>query len=534
MTTRHILLGIAFLAAGVLLGVVVAELWHVNVAPSGELASPTQAAPTPPATESVQIGNPNPPPPPSVPELISLNTLFKQVAANVTPSVVFIRVETDVGGNGGTPEDGFHDNVGPFLPRRRTSAGSGVILSPDGYVVTNNHVVEGASRIRVLLNDKREYDAELIGSDPTTDIAIVRLLEANLDDDADVLPVATLGDSDALEVGEWVLAVGNPFRLTSTVTAGIVSALRRQVDIIDDPFRIEDFIQTDAAINPGNSGGALVNMRGEVVGIATAIATESGAYEGYGFAVPINLVKRVATDLIERGEVLRGYLAVEIRPVTAADAQELGMSKIEGVIIASVAEDGPAARAGIRARDVLLSVDGRPVDEPNQFQSRVAMRRPGESVTLEVWRAGELQTLEAVLIGRDDAAFEGWLADLGERNPPQALEDIPPDAAPPDAPRYEAEDWGVRFRDLTPSERRSFGVSGGAFVENIAGGSAAEVDGLPVGSVVTRIEDRPVSSAEEALAALGLLALREVPALLRVRRSDGVTAFYDLASPYVD
>ena len=534
MTTRRVLLGIAILAAGVLLGVVVSELRSGNVASSEDTSSSAQAAPPLAATETVQLGNPNPPPAPVVPELISLNTLFKQVSANVTPSVVFIRVETDVGGDGSLPQDGLHDNVGPFLQRRRTSAGSGVILSPDGYVVTNSHVVEGASRIRVLLDDKREYDAELIGDDPTTDLAIVRLLETNLEDDGNALPVATLGDSDALEVGEWVLAVGNPFRLTSTVTAGIVSALRRQVDIIEDPFRIEDFIQTDAAINPGNSGGALVNMRGEVVGIATAIATESGAYEGYGFAVPINLVESVATDLIERGEVQRGYLAVEIRPVTAADAQEIGMSRIEGVIIASVAEDGPAAQAGIQARDVLLSVDGRPVNEPNQFQSRVALRRPGESVSLEVWRAGELQTLEAELIGRDDAAFEGWLADLGERNPPQALEEIPPDAAPSDAPRFEAEDWGVRFRNLTPSERRSFGVSGGAFVENIASGSAAEVDGLPIGSVVTRVEDRLVSTAEEALAVLGVLARREVPALLRVRRGDGVTAFYDLASPYVD
>ncbi len=531
MTTRRLLLGIAFVAAGLLLGVVVSEMRHSEDAPN-QTAGAGRVAPAPTNSETVQIGNPDPPPPPEVPGLFSLNTLFKDVAASVTPSVVFIRVDTDIE-DGAVPMDGFHDNVGPFVPRQRTSAGSGVIVSPEGYVVTNSHVVEGASRIRVLLNDKREYDAELIGNDSTTDLAIVRLLEVNLEDDSDPLPVASLGDSDALEVGEWVLAVGNPFRLTSTVTAGIVSALRRQVDIIEDPFRIEDFIQTDAAINPGNSGGALVNMSGQVVGIATAIATESGAYEGYGFAVPVNLVKRVATDLIEHGEVLRGYLAVEIRPVTAADAQELGMSRIEGVIIASVAHVGPAARAGIQARDVLLSVDGQPVNEPNQFQSRVALRRPGESVSLEVWRAGELQTLDAELIGRNDAAFGSWLADLGERSP-RSLDPAVPDEASPYAPRFDAEDWGVRFRDLTAAERRAFGVSGGAFVESIASGSAADVDGLPVGSVVTRVEDRPVSTAEEALDVLGVLAQREVPALLRVRRSDGMTAFYDLASPYVD
>lgn len=534
MTTRQILFGLAFLAAGILLGVVVAEMRPGQDGLAGRTSSSEQSSPSPATNESVQIGNPNPPPPPSVPELLSLNKLFTEVAANVTPSVVFVRVETDIGGEATLPDDGFHDDSNPFLQRRRTSAGSGVILSPDGYVVTNGHVVEGATRIRVLLDDKREFDAELMGTDATTDLAVLRLLEANLDNDTQALPVANLGDSDDLEVGEWVLAVGNPFRLTSTVTAGIVSSLRRQVDIIEDPFRIEDFIQTDAAINPGNSGGALVNMRGEVIGIATAIATESGAYEGYGFAVPINLVERVVMDLIERGEVQRGYLAVEIRPVTADDARELGMSSIEGVVISSVAAGGPAARAGIRARDVLLSVDGHPVNEPNQFQSRVAMRRPGEAVSLEVWRGGELQTLEAELIGRDDSAFEGWLATLGDRSPPQPNGDLPPEAAPRNAPRYEAEDWGVRFRDLTPGERRSFGVSGGAFVESIAAGSAAEVDGLPVGCVVTRVEDRAVSTAAEALAVLGVLAQREIPALLRVRRSDGMTAFYDLASPYVD
>lgn len=532
MTTRRVLLGLAFLAAGVLLGVVVAELRRVDERPNGQAASSTQTAPVPSATgETIQLGDPDPPPPANIPALTALNTSFKEVASRAAPAVVFIRVETNVDG-GDAPDDGFHE--GPFMQRRRTSAGSGVVISPEGYVVTNEHVVAGASRIRVLLEDKREFDAEFIGSDRTTDLAIIRLLEVNLDEDAEPLPVAALGDSDALEVGEWVLAVGNPFRLTGTVTAGIVSALRRQVDIIEDPLSIEDFIQTDAAINPGNSGGALVNMRGEVVGIATAIATESGAYEGYGFAVPINLVERVTIDLIENGEVQRGYLAVEIRPMTASDAQELGAPRIEGVIIESVAEGGPAELAGIEPKDVLLSVDGRPVNESNQFQSRVALRRPGDQVALEVWRDGELRTLEAQLIGNEDEAFDNWMASLGERQRPSDLPEPPIEVPPPDVPRYEAEDWGVRFRDLTPAERRAFGVSGGAFVEDIESDSAAEVDGLPAGCVVTRVEDHPVSSAEEALAVLGRQAERELPALLRVRKSNGTTAFYDLASPFVD
>jgi serine protease Do len=467
---------------------------------------------------------------PELPEATTINRLFTGVAARVTPAVVFISIETDAPAE--VPDDGFHEEL-PYYPRGRISAGSGVIVSPEGYILTNGHVVQDATRIRVLLSDKREFDAELVGGDPTTDLAVIRLLEANVgaDEDEDPLPVATLGDSDALEVGEWVLAVGSPFRLTGTVTQGIVSALSRQVNIIEDSFRIEDFIQTDAAINPGNSGGALVNLRGEVVGIATAIATESGSYEGYGFAIPINLARRVAADLITRGEVERGYLGVEVRPVTAADARELGMRLIEGVFIASVARGTSADRAGLRERDVLLAVDGEPVDSPNQFQSRIALSRPGDRVALDVWRDGARRRLEAGLIGRDDPVFARWLAGLGEGR----LEEEPPPAEPPpDAPFFDAEDWGVRFRDLTPAERRAFGVSGGAYVEGIASGSAADVDGLPEGTVVTQIEDRPVGSAEQARASLAALAEVGAPALLRVRRPDGLVAFYDLASPYVD
>ncbi len=528
MNPRLILLGLVAVALGVVLGVVINEVRHADEPPVVSVPEGEAPTATPATAEPVRIGDPDPAPAVAVPELTSLNALFKGVAARVTPVVVYIRVETDAEVPG-MPDDGFHNDLGP-LPRRRTSAGSGVILSPDGYVVTNEHVVAGASRIRVLLNDKREYDAELIGADRTTDLAVIRLLTDG--DEAEPLPVAALGDSDALEVGEWVLAVGNPFRLTSTVTAGIVSALGRQVDIIDDSFRIEDFIQTDAAINPGNSGGALVNLRGEVVGVATAIATESGSYEGYGFAVPINLVERVATDLITHGAVERGYLGVEIRPVTAADARELGLGRVEGVFIASVARGSGAAQAGLRDRDVLLAVDGEPVNAPNQFQSRVALRRPGDVVALTIWRDGERREVEAHLIGQDDASFQRWLAALGERRTPDTFEELEP--APPEVPRYEAEDWGVRFRDLTAQERRAFGVSGGAYVEAVEPGGAAEVDGLPEGTVVTRVEGQAVGSAAEARAALADLAAVGAQALLRVRRRDGVTAFYDLASPFVE
>ncbi|MGA0255708.1 MAG: S1C family serine protease, partial [Rhodothermales bacterium] len=235
-------------------------------------------------------------------DVMSMNEVFKAVSSTVTPTVVYIEVES-------LPGSGM---LSPFGGRGGSqSLGSGVIISDQGYIVTNNHVVDGASRIRVTLNDKRQFPAEVVGADPTTDLAVIKI-----EPDTSI-PVVALGNADAVEVGEWVLAVGNPFRLTSTVTAGIVSAIGRQVNVIEDRLGIESFIQTDAAINPGNSGGAVVNLQGELVGIATAIATESGSYEGYGFAVPVDLMERVVRDLIRFGEVRRGYLGVSIQAMNA-------------------------------------------------------------------------------------------------------------------------------------------------------------------------------------------------------------------------
>ncbi|HLA63798.1 MAG TPA: trypsin-like peptidase domain-containing protein [Rhodothermales bacterium] len=524
---RHwVLLGIFALTAGVALGVLATQLFRdeVGIVDMGRRDDPGAPTPAPATAEPIDLGDPDPPEPLAIPEAISLNGVFTRVAARVTPSVVFIRAELD----STVPDDGFHQGGGSV---RETQVGSGIIVSEQGYVLTNRHVVDGAVRIGVLLNDRREYDAELVGSDPTTDLAVIRLVDNAEAGDETPLPVAALGDSDELEVGEWVVAVGNPFRLTSTVTTGIVSALGRQVNLIDDSFRIEDFIQTDAAINFGNSGGALVNLRGEVIGVVTGIATESGMNEGYGFAVPVNLARRVAADLIERGEVQRGYLGVEIRPVTAADARERGMPQIEGVLIVSVAEGGPASRAGLRPGDVLLRVDDEPVNAPNQFQGRVALRRPGEPVALDVFRNGQEARLRASLIGSGDATFRRWIAELGD----PAEDPQPPAPGPSAPPPAEATtDWGIRLRDLTRQERRIFEVSSGAFVESVQSQSAAEVDGLPAGTVILAVESQPVRTAEEARVLLDERARVGGPALLRVRRPDGRIAFYDLASPVVE
>lgn len=506
VTLRRLLFALAAVSVGVLLGLPVVRLLQPDPEPVPQLA-PAPSAPA--RVETVQIGADGPPPAAEIgtPDLADLSQQTQAVARAVDRAVVYIEVE--------------------FGPGYAPEAGSGIIISDAGYVLTNAHVVARANEALVILpSDKREYRAEVVGRDPTTDIAVLRLFEVGVDDD-EPLPVASLGDSDDLEVGEYVLAVGSPFRLMNTVTSGIVSALGRGgLNAIPNEFAIEDFIQTDAAINPGNSGGALVDLQGRVVGVVTANASDNGYAAGYGFAVPINLARVVAESLIRYGEVRRGYLGVEVFPVDRADAREAGMPDVRGVLVTRVVSGGPAAQAGVRPGDVLLEVGGRPVDATNQFQSRLAMHSPGETVELAVWRGGEARQLEATLSDPGDPSLEDWFA--GPSTP------APPLAGPQEEEiaRTEAPDWGVRFRDLTRPERRQF--EGGAYVESIEPGSAAELDGLPRGTVVVAVENRSVATAEEARVALARLARQDRPALLRVRRPDGRTAFYDLASPFVD
>ena len=320
--------------------------------------------------------------------------LFKSVAEKVTPAVVYI--ETIVPVETTAPADENHEFDDTFwdkvMPRRARTVGSGVIISTDGYILTNNHVVEDAVKrgIKVVLSDKREYQAKVVGLDPSTDLAVIKI-------SADNLQAVTVGNSETVDVGEWVLAIGNPFRLRSTVTAGIVSALSRDVQIINDSFRIESFIQTDAAINKGNSGGALVNTSGQLIGINTAIASQSGSYQGYGFAVPSNLAMKVATDIIEFGKVKRALLGVTIASVDYDRAVELGMSEVKGVEIIATSEDGSAYKSGIRSEDVVLRVNGFAVNESNQLQEKVAVLRPGDTVQLDILRKGKEFTKQVLL-----------------------------------------------------------------------------------------------------------------------------------------
>jgi Do/DeqQ family serine protease len=447
-----------------------------------------------------------------------LSSLFKDAASRVKDAVVYIQVDLD---SETDAREGWERRFFHRSPRQ--SVGSGVIISEAGYIVTNNHVVQGASAITVTLPDKRQFEAKVVGMDPSTDLAVVKI------EKGEDLPIAAFGNSDDVEVGQWVLAIGNPFRLTSTVTAGIVSALGRQVNIIGDSFGIEDFIQTDAAINPGNSGGALVDLSGSLVGINTAIATESGSYEGYGFAVPVNLVARVASDLIAYGEVQRGFLNVEIGPVTARLADRLGLGYIGGVYLNEVWRGGAADRAGLRIGDVVTSVDSLVVNAPNELQSAIARKRPGDRVRLYIWRRGRTETVDVILMGREDPATKTWFADLSEDREPPA----PPAPRTPDAELdvVHLDQVGIGVREASDVDLRRFSVDEGIYVEYVEKDGLASQAGLRRDVLVRAVGTRSVGTPEELREAIDEALSESSRVVMEVVGRDGISAFYELRAP---
>ncbi len=320
------------------------------------------------------------------------NVDFTSAAEKTVNAVVHIKTEMRVKNSSYDNFFGaFRDYFGnPYRSGTYVAFGSGVIISPDGYIVTNNHVVDGADKITVTFNDKREMEAQLVGSDPTTDLALVKV-------DGIDLTYLSYGNSDEIKVGEWVLAVGNPFNLTSTVTAGIVSAKARNIDILGAQSSIESFIQTDAVVNRGNSGGALVNTAGELVGINAAIASHTGVYEGYSFAIPVNIVGKVVEDLMRYGEIQRAYIGVQIRDINAEFAKELGLIKIEGIFVASVVEDGGADDAGISEGDVILAIDDTKINSVSELMGTVAQHNPGDVVRVKINRKNEYETYDVTL-----------------------------------------------------------------------------------------------------------------------------------------
>ena len=407
----------------------------------------------------------------------SFSQSFIEVAETVTPTIVQISVVSERENPHG---DWFFF---PFkdMPQEQRGSGSGIIISEDGYIITNNHVVENASKVSVGLYDKRRFDATVIGTDPLTDLAVVKI-------DAENLPVAYLGDSDNLKVGQWVMAIGNPLSLSSTVTAGIVSAIGRgQLGLIRDSYGVENFIQTDAAINPGNSGGALVDLSGSVIGVNSAIASGGGGtYIGYGFAIPINLAKAVAKDLIAHGKVSRGYIGVNIGEVDNAIAKSLGMDKPRGIIIQGIVEGGAASESDLKAGDVILKIDEREVNRPNELQSYVAAKTVGTIVTLTLFRDGEEIEREITLKKRDT---ETSIEPTSNKTNEGSSEESSSSTASFDG-------IGLTVKNLTDKERTDFDVENGVIITDVRAFSRSEDQRLFAGLVIVEADKTPVKDVE--------------------------------------
>jgi serine protease Do len=391
----------------------------------------------------------------------------------------------------------------PRQPTPRVAGGSGVIVSEDGIILTNAHVVQGRE-LTVWLDDRRSFPAELVGMDPTTDVAV-------LDIDADGLPTLPLGDSDELRVGEWVMAIGSPGvgggQLEQTVTAGIVSAIGRPLGIVgegllQDPrtrefagYAVENFIQIDAVINPGNSGGPLVDLDGAVVGINTAIASPTGYFLGYGFAVPSNLVVSVVDDIVQYGEVRRAQLGVTVTTVSPEDAEYFGLDEVRGVLVQGSTQDGPAAEAGLRQGDVILALDGERIDRVGQLQQKVAERSPGDTTEVTIVRDGEERAIRVT---------------LGETNLPRVDEPVAEGEA------AVLDRLGLSVGELTPERRSMLGHDDsveGAVIMQVSAFSSAARRGIREGDVITAVGDQPVSSASEVSSRLDEVEAGEVTAL---------------------
>jgi len=439
-----------------------------------------------------------------------LSTAFENVAAVVSPSVVSIRTSREVnvsqtqmqipeqfrrffqdpfGGNGRQPSQPQH--------RLQRAQGSGFVISEDGYIVTNNHVIDKAEDITVYFSDGRKYHAELAGTDPQTDIAILKV-------DAGDLPALKLGDSDSLRVGQFVIAIGTPFGLTSTLTTGVVSAKGRSSVGLND---YENFIQTDAAVNPGNSGGPLVNLKGEVVGVNSAIVSRSGGNNGISFAIPINMVKAVQSELIDVGHVTRGFLGVLIQDVTPELAKSFDFTGTAGAVISEVKPDTPAAEAGLKQGDIITAIDDRPVSSATQLRLRVAGIKPGSRVDVDVYRDGRSRTL-VVKIGRIEVADSG--------NTPKAHDSGLSDQI------------GAKLRTLTPEIAGQMGLSDsatGVLVDSVEPIGAAAKSGLQRGDVIVAVKSTPVESLSQLRKILDKVDLKD-GVRLTVRTRSGLRFVY--------
>jgi serine protease Do len=444
----------------------------------------------------------------------ALNNAFIAVNKAVNPSVVTVGVLTERksdprlkqfedffgfrfgpgqgGGQGQNPRGGGRgrDDSGEeeeeSSPFRSMGSGSGVIISQDGYIVTNNHVIEDAKEITITTYDRHELKAKLIGRDELTDLAVIKVeLRPGI-----TLTSAFVGNSDQVQVGEFVVAVGNPFgSLQSTLTSGIVSAKGRGLSGRGN-YNVENYIQTDAAINPGNSGGGLFNLEGKLIGINTAIATQSGSFQGYGFAIPSNLVRAVVEDLIDDGKINRGYIGVKITSIDEATAKAVGLTQVAGVMVQEVMPDGAGKVAGLQDGDVILEVDGVPVNTSNELQSVITMRRAGDNVNLSMWRDGK-RINKTVTLKAKDASDEVAAATPGKTPSPSAQERV--DKAP-----IRFETLGLTVESLSGEQRKTMDVvSGGVVVSKVVPYSEAAKVGLRPGTVILKADKQTVVSAKQ-------------------------------------
>ena len=409
---------------------------------------------------------------------------FTEVAEKAVPAVVSVQVETviEVSSDYGSPF-GYHS---PFddefferffgrkfrrsqpQERKQVGQGSGFIISADGYILTNNHVVENADKIKVILNDGREFNnAKIIGTDPESDVAVIKI-------DGEDLPTIELGDSDDLRIGEWVIAVGNPFGLSETVTVGIVSAKGRHVGITEGGY--EDFIQTDAAINPGNSGGPLLNLDGKVVGINSAIFSRSGGYMGIGFAIPINMARQVKDQLVDTGKVTRGYIGIGMNPkgITPELAKFFGLEKNTGVLIAEVLEDTPAEKAGLKSGDIILKMNGKDVKDNVSFRNSVSLIKPGTKIKLTVLRGDKEKEITVKIGSKADSLLAKGSSEIGQK-------------------------LGLQVQDLTIELARKFGYKPGTgvIVTEVVRSSSADRAGIEPGMSILSVNRQEVSSVKE-------------------------------------
>ena len=405
-------------------------------------------------------------------QMYNPNPIFIAAANRILPAVVTVQSEMMISA---VPRDEEHkffweQHEGDDLEFFQQGTGSGIIISKKGYILTNYHVIENATSFNVTLYDKREFKGKLIGGDPNTDIALLKI-------ENDDLPTAFIGNSDSVKIGEWVMAVGSPLNFSSTITAGIISALGRDIRIINRQYGVENFIQTDAVINPGNSGGALVNLNGEVIGINTAIATRTGLYQGYGFAIPSNLAKKIVNDLLRFGEVHRGLLGVSITNVDSRVAKGVGLPKPMGVLVQGLQKDMPAEQAGIKVGDVILSVNGEEVVSVNDLQIKIASKNPGQEVKLKVWRNNRELTYYVRLGKAPVSPVSGTEKQQKNQNNFKNL--------------------GISVRNLDSGEKEKFKVNEGVYVEEVKPGSPAFEGGIFKGFVLVALDGQPIKNEKD-------------------------------------